>query len=161
MAHSERRPIDELVFEVFRLNARLITAGDAAVKEAGLTSARWMVLGAVAMSSTPMTVAQIARTMGLTRQAVQRLTNEMAELGLVELRENPRHARARHVALTATGTDAYDRALHRWRGQWTAPMEELLSDDEITETMKRLRLVRGILQNTARSQRDDETGEPA
>ncbi len=150
MLRRETRPIDELVFEIFRVNDRLIAVGDATVKELGLTSARWLVLGAVALSASPVPVAQIARNMGLTRQAVQRLTNEMSAAGLVELHENPKHRRARVVVLTDDGRAAYEQALERWRAQWTGPMEEILTEAEITETMRRLRRLRGLLQSGSR-----------
>lgn len=145
----ETRPIDELIFEIFRVNDRLIAVGDAAVKDFGLTSARWLVLGAIALSRSPMTVAQIARSMGLTRQAVQRLANEMAGDELVEMRDNPMDRRARVVLLTDAGRDAYEAALGRWRGEWTAQMEEILTEEEIVETMRRLRRLRGLMQSRA------------
>ncbi|MBL5974944.1 MAG: MarR family transcriptional regulator [Candidatus Leucobacter sulfamidivorax] len=156
MLNRETRAIDELVFEVFRLNDRLIAVGDAAVKDFGLTSARWLVLGAVALSATPLTVAQIARNMGLTRQAVQRLANEMSSTGLIEFRDNPKHRRARLVVLTVEGEAAYDQAIAHWRSEWTARMEEILTEDEIVETMRRLRRLRGLLQHRSRLQRDEE-----
>lgn len=152
----DTRPIDELIFEIFRLNERLIVIGDATVKDVGLTSARWLVLGAVALAAAPIPVAQIARNMGLTRQAVQRLTNEMSAAGLVELRDNPRHRRARVVVLTAEGRAAYEEALERWRAEWTAPMEEILSDSEIQETVRRLRRLRGLVQTRARTAAADD-----
>ena len=68
----------DLILETFRLNGSLLAAGDAMVADLGLTSARWQVLGAIALSPVPLPVAHIARNMGLTRQAVQRLINEMA-----------------------------------------------------------------------------------
>lgn len=153
MLRRETRPIDELIFEIFRVNDRLLVIGDATVKELGLTSARWLVLGAIALSEKATTVAQIARTMGLTRQGVQRLTNEMASTGLVEMQDNPRDRRARVVVLTEAGREAYEAALKRWRAEWTAQMEEILTDDEITETMRRLRRLRGLIQanSSARS----------
>jgi len=144
---SETRPIDELIFEIFRVNDRLIALGDATVKEFGLTSARWLVLGAVAISPTPLTVAQVARNMGLSRQAVQRLANEMSATGLLELRDNPNDRRARIIVLTAEGTDAYDAALARWREDWTGAMEEILSDEELVATMRILRRLRGLVQS--------------
>jgi DNA-binding MarR family transcriptional regulator len=149
MQPRETRPIDELIFEIFRVNARLLEAGDEAVKDTGLTSARWQVLGAVALAPTAPTVAEIARNMGLTRQAVQRLANEMVASKLLELKANPRHQRSRLMILTAEGQTAYDEALHRWRRDWTAAMEEILTESEITETMRRLRRLRGLLQSTA------------
>ena len=57
-----------LILDVFRLNGRLLAAGDRMVEDLGLTSARWQVLGAVALAAAP--VAWIARNMGLTRQGV-------------------------------------------------------------------------------------------
>src|SRR5580704_15137471 len=95
--------ITELVLETFRLNGRLLAAGDALVADLGLTSARWQVLGAVALSPVPLSVAQIARNMGLTRQAVQRLTDEIEGDGLLRFAPNPHHQRAKLVLLTAKG----------------------------------------------------------
>jgi hypothetical protein len=55
----------------------LLAAGVQLVEKIDLTSARWQVLGAIALSAVPLPVAQIARNMGLSRQAVQRLVIEM------------------------------------------------------------------------------------
>lgn len=151
MIGRETRPIDELIFEIFRVNDRLMVIGDAAVKDFGLTSARWQVLGAVALSATPPTVAQVARAMGLSRQAVQRLANEMSASGLIELHDNPRHRRARMIVLTDAGAASYDAAMEHWRAEWTAPMEEILSDEEIVATMRLLRRLRGLMQSRSHS----------
>ena len=155
MLRRETRPIDELIFEIFRVNDRLLVVGDATVKDLGLTSSRWLVLGAIALSPTPTTVAQIARTMGLTRQGVQRLANEMVSSGLVEMQDNPKDRRARVVVLTPDGRQAYEAALQRWRAEWTAQMEEILTDDEIDETMRRLRRLRGLIQAKSHARSSD------
>ena len=73
--------ITELILETFRLNGRLLAAGDALVRDLGLTSARWQVLGAAAMSPVPLPVAHLARNMGLSRQAVQRVADELRRGG--------------------------------------------------------------------------------
>lgn len=134
------------MFEIFRVNDRLLAVGDATVKSVGLTSARWLVLGAIALSNAPLPVAQIARNMGLSRQAVQRSTNEMSALGLVEIRENPERRGSKVVALTDDGRVAYEVALDRWRSEWTAAMEEILTEEEIVSTMRLLRRLRGLVQ---------------
>lgn len=150
MFRRDTRPIDELMFELFRVNDRLLAVGDSTVRAVGLTSARWLVLGAIALSDAPITVAQIARNMGLSRQAVQRSTNEMAQLGLVEVMDNPRRRGSKIVALTSTGTAAYETALELWRSEWTTAMEEILTEDEILTTMRILRRLRGLVQSKAR-----------
>ena len=118
-----RRALSGLVIEVFRLNGDLLEAGDDLVHDLGLTSARWQVLGAIALAPAPLPVAHIARNMGLARQSVQRLVDDMEADGLVRLEPNPHHRRAALVALTPRGQTAYDRAIAR-KDRWA----DLLTD---------------------------------
>lgn len=147
MYRKDTRPIDELMFEIFRVHDRLQATGDATVKSVGLTSGRWLVLGAIALSDEPLPVAHIARNMGLSRQAVQRSTNEMASRGLVETIENPELRRSKLIVMTPAGREAYEAALALWRSEWTGAMEEILTDEEILTTMRLLRRLRGLVQN--------------
>ena len=93
--------VTQLIFALFRLNGRLQTAGDQLGADLGLSTARWQVLGAIKFGV--FTVPQIARTMGLTRQAVQRVVNDLAAAGIVGFENNPEHRRAKLVRLTAAG----------------------------------------------------------
>ena len=98
---DEAYALTQLILEVFRVNGQLIAAGDRLVGELGLTSSRWQVLGALA--GDPTTVPQIARTMGLSRQSVQRTANVLEAEGFVSLSENPAHAKASLLSLTTKG----------------------------------------------------------
>ena len=104
------RAVTALIVEVFRLNGRLLAAGDTLVAHVGLTSARWQVLGAIAAAPTAETVARLARNMGVYRQGVQRIVNELADEGLVEFLDNPHHRRAKLVTLSKTGRKAFEAA---------------------------------------------------
>jgi DNA-binding MarR family transcriptional regulator len=95
-----------IILEVFRLNGRLIDAGDRMAAPVGQTSARWQVLGVVAGG--PASVAQVARAMGLTRQAVQRTADLLAADGLVHYTDNPHHRRAKLVTITPEGRRVHD-----------------------------------------------------
>ncbi len=119
-----------LVLAVFRLNGDLLAAGDKLVADIGLSSARWQVLGAVALAGTPLTVSQIARKMGLTRQSVQRVVNELTADGLVDLRENPHHRRAKLVVLPEAGERAYGLADQR-QATWANRITDGLPADDI------------------------------
>ena len=99
------RAFSEVVIEVFRINGLALDAGDVLSGPAGLTSARWQVLGAVAMGGTPQPVAHIAGDLGLARQGVQRIVNELAEDGFLAFEDNPRHRRAKLVRLTPRGSE--------------------------------------------------------
>jgi len=92
------RAFSELLVEVFRVNGLLLAAGDELARPAGLTSARWQALGVV--DHGPVTVAQVARIMGLTRQSVQQTADALVRDGLVELVANPADRRARLMTLT-------------------------------------------------------------
>jgi DNA-binding MarR family transcriptional regulator len=105
--------LTELVLEIFRLNGALLAQGDRLVGDIGLTSARWQVIGAAALSPVPLPVAAIARNMGLTRQAVQPVANDLEQVGFVRFAPNPHHQRAKLVVLTASGTAAYRAAVAR------------------------------------------------
>lgn len=114
MAQRISEAITELVLEIFRMNGELIAMGDALVGDLGLTSARWQVMGAIALANTPLPIAQIARNMGLTRQAVQRVANELEGEGFIRFAPNPDHQRAKLVLLTRKGETAYAAAMARW-----------------------------------------------
>lgn len=64
---------------------------------AGLTSARWQVLAAV--EETPLSAAQIARAMNLTRQSVQHVADFLVDDGLCVYEDNPAQARAKLLRL--------------------------------------------------------------
>ncbi|WP_282608852.1 MarR family winged helix-turn-helix transcriptional regulator [Pelagibius sp. Alg239-R121] len=128
--------LTELILETFRLNGRLLAAGDHLTKDLGLTSARWQVVGAI--EEAPLPVAQIARNMGLTRQAVQRVANVLADEGLVRFEENPNHRRAQLVRLTSEGKGALEQVNQR-QIEWSNRHAKGLPVEEIEEALTVLR----------------------
>jgi DNA-binding MarR family transcriptional regulator len=93
-----------LLGQVIGLTRRFTTVGEALAKPAGQTLARWLVLEAV--QDAPATVAQIARTLHLARQSVQRLAGVLVRDGLAVYEDNPAHRRAKFVRLTPQGRTA-------------------------------------------------------
>lgn len=128
MKHSSKEAVvTELILEIFRLNGQLLEAGDRLSGPLGLTSARWQVLGAIETEGRPITAAQIGRRMGLSRQAVQRIVNDLDSLGFVSLEDNPDHKRARLVALTPTCVEKMsklDEIQKRWAKELTRDLSE-------------------------------------
>jgi DNA-binding MarR family transcriptional regulator len=97
----------DILAEVFGFRARLLEGAEGVAAPAGLTSARWQVLSAV--EGAPETVAEVARTLGLSRQTVQEMADAMARDGLVRFLDNPRHRRARLMAPTEHARSVLDR----------------------------------------------------
>jgi DNA-binding MarR family transcriptional regulator len=140
-AAKARDLFTDIVLEVFRLNGALIAAGNALCDGTGLTSARWQVLGAVALSDGPPTVAQIARAMGLTRQAVQRLVDELEAHGVVRRLDHPESRRARPVQLTARGESLYSEMMRRQR-PWATRIAKGIAPDDLQKTLDVLQALR-------------------
>lgn len=119
MQDSEK--ITHIILSIFRLNGRIIEWGDRLSGEFGLTSARWQVLGAIALAEAPQTVPDIADRMGVTRQAMQKQVNLLQGEGLVSKRANPRHRRSPHYQLTEAGERVYARVSEKYQA-WAAAM---------------------------------------
>jgi DNA-binding MarR family transcriptional regulator len=92
---------------VFRLNGQFIEVSERMARPAGLTAARWQVLGAVLHE--PLPVSGIARAMGITRQSVQRIADLLVDKGLAEYAPNPAHRTAKLLLPTQQGQAAVHR----------------------------------------------------
>jgi DNA-binding MarR family transcriptional regulator len=141
--------LTDLILEVFRLNGRLLAAGDRLTRPAGQTSARWQVLGAI--DGEPRSVSQIARAMGLTRQSVQRLADRLHAAGLVTYADNPSHRRAKLVSLTADGRSVLDRITQR-QVAWVNRLAAGTGEAELRRALAVLRSFRQTLQAAQRKQ---------
>ena len=131
----------QLVLETFRLNARLIAAGDQLTKRIGITSARWQVLAALRRAPAPVTVAAMARSMGLQRQSVQRTVDLLVGEGLAAFVDNPRHVRAKLTVLTVKGRLILKKS-HPLQVEWANKMAKGLSVDDLSlcsDMMRELR----------------------
>jgi DNA-binding MarR family transcriptional regulator len=116
----------EVVLALFRANGLVLAAGHRLAEREGLTAARWQVLGAVALAGRPLTVPQIARRMGLTRQAVQATVDRLLAEALAEARDNLDHHRSPLIALTERGRHTYaavDQRQIRWINELSAGLQ--------------------------------------
>jgi DNA-binding MarR family transcriptional regulator len=95
------RLLTEIVLLTFRLESGFIEAADKISAPAGLTAARWKVLGAVLYEKR--SVAEIGRVMGLARQSVQRLADILVAEGLARYEDNPAHKSAKLLTPTTEG----------------------------------------------------------
>jgi DNA-binding MarR family transcriptional regulator len=133
--------LTDLILEVFRLNGVMLNAGNKLTKPLGLTSARWQVMGAIELSGHALTVAQIARRMGLARQGVQRIVNDLQKLGLLALKPNVDHKRSALVSITAKGEKALEK-VGVAQTAWVNQLSEGLNQRQLTQALKLLQSVR-------------------
>jgi DNA-binding MarR family transcriptional regulator len=137
-----------LFLDLFRLNSRILIAGDRLVAGLGLTSARWQILGAIIEADRPQPVAWLARDLGANRQNVQRIVNDLHTEGLVAFKANPHHRRAQLVVLTDKGRQAFDAAM-RLQAPWVNGLSDGLAVKDIETTRNVMTTLRRKLEDDA------------
>jgi DNA-binding MarR family transcriptional regulator len=131
----EQRLLSGTALAIFRLNGQFLGLADELAGPAGLTAARWQVLGAVL--DTPLPVAGIARAMGITRQSVQRIADLLVDQGLAEYVPNPSHRRAKLVRPTGEGYEAV-RRIDPGHAEAAKRLADELGPDEWARTLEAL-----------------------
>jgi DNA-binding MarR family transcriptional regulator len=83
--------------------------------------------------------------MGLTRQAVQRLANDLERDGLVRFAPNPHHERARLLVMTDGGAKAFKTAMSR-QVPWANWLSRGVHPDHIATALRVLVALRRQLE---------------
>lgn len=130
--------LTELVDEVVRLSGAFLAEGDAITAPFGLTAARWLVLGALADES--VSVSELARRRGLTRQSVRESAARLERDGLVIRMVDPDDARAPRLALTPLAREALEH-IEPARAAWAERVSASVGADELSRALATLRAV--------------------
>uniref|UniRef100_UPI0033414549 MarR family winged helix-turn-helix transcriptional regulator n=1 Tax=Castellaniella defragrans TaxID=75697 RepID=UPI0033414549 len=129
MRQTRTQQLTQLILAVFQLNGTLVDWGNEFSAPQGLTSARWQMLGALALAGQPLTTPQIAANMGVSRQGALKQLNLLAQDGLVEARDNPQHKRSPLFTLTLHGQKIYAAIDQHWRDHATRVAAAFSSTD--------------------------------
>ena len=132
----------ELTLAIFKLNGQMLAAGEKLARPAGITVAWWQVLGAVLRE--PLTAAGIARQMGITRQAVQRIANRLVDEGLLEASPNPAHKRSALLAPTPQGRKAVEQ-IKPQQTEFSKRMIETFGRDEFQRLISELHRISDVV----------------
>ncbi|WP_299191425.1 helix-turn-helix domain-containing protein [uncultured Erythrobacter sp.] len=134
-----------LILETFRINGELLSAGNRLTKPFGLTSARWQVIGAIDEAGQPLTVSQIARRMGLARQGVQRIVNDLKKADLLKAEPNIDHKRAPLFSISAHG-EAVMSQVNTAQAEWVNSLAENHDPEQIAQALELLQSLRNTLE---------------
>ncbi|WP_419996751.1 MarR family winged helix-turn-helix transcriptional regulator [Streptomyces boninensis] len=121
----------------FRLNGQFLAVADRLAEPAGISAAWWQVLGAVLPE--PLPVAGIARTMGITRQSVQRIADLLVSHRLAAYEPNPAHRRAKLLAPTPEGRAAIAEIVPGHKAFAARLAKELGGTEEFSRVLDALR----------------------
>ena len=123
-----------LILQTFRLHGALIAAGDRLTSAVDLTAARWQVLSSVVRAAQAGPVSHVARDMGLTRQAVQRIADHLVADGLLAFAPNPHHKRAPRLVATPEGREVFTR-IAALQVPWVNALARGVSREDIATAM--------------------------
>jgi DNA-binding MarR family transcriptional regulator len=130
---------------LFEANRLLRDAGERIAAAADQTHARRMVLQTAEAGAT---VPDIARRLGLHRQGVQRIADELVAEGLARYDENPRHRVSKLFVVTDRGHAALS-AIARSHTTWITTLESETADIDWPKLGNDLaRLVRALHDQT-------------
>jgi DNA-binding MarR family transcriptional regulator len=149
---DQQPPTDDafalLVADVFDAAGVLRRYGEQIAASAGQTQARWQLMSVV--SSGDWTVPMAAERLGTSRQAVQRIANELAGERLAVFADNPRHRNSPFLHLTSKGRRLHAAIAHEATRRHTTLAEDLRG----TDLVKLRAMLRRITQ-VVRAEADD------
>jgi DNA-binding MarR family transcriptional regulator len=125
-----------VIADIYELAGRFRDNGETIAQTVGQTQARWQVLSAA--SAEPHSVPQIARTLGVTRQNVQRIADLLVEEGSALYQDNPDHRASPHLVLTRRGRATLE-ALTKAAGGYHARLARKLSSSDVVSLQRGLR----------------------
>jgi DNA-binding MarR family transcriptional regulator len=132
-----------LIIATFRLNGLLMDVAQRLARDGGLTATEWRVLGGVL--DEPHSVAEIGRQMGMSRQGVQRVADQLVERRLAEYWPNPAHRRAKLLACTQAGYWAI-RQIALVQRPWADQIGAKFGAPELEETLTTIRRIVATLE---------------
>jgi DNA-binding MarR family transcriptional regulator len=127
-----------LIADLYEAAGVMRRRGDRIASVAGQTQARWQLLSVV--SEGTWTVAHAARRLGLSRQAVQRVADDLLTEGLLRTEPNPNHQRSPLIVLTDEGRTA----LHKIKEEaqaWDAQVFAGLDPGDLAAADRLLRAI--------------------
>jgi len=142
--HTAGKELHDLFREVFELHAALSSIMDKVHEQAGLSTSQHKIMRALSHIG-PGTVPDMAAVLGVSRQFVQTVCNDMLSRGFIEFTDNPRHKRSKLAALTESGRIAFRQA----RQKENEIIEQALpgiDSDKVIEACKLLECVRKAVQ---------------
>jgi len=104
----------------------------------GQSSARWQVLGRAAHGN--FTVSDMARQLGLARQSVQRVANDLKQDGLVIFVTTKEDRRTYIVEITEKGSKIL-RSIYERNNLWSEAMRRRISSEEFNQVIELLKKI--------------------
>ena len=115
------------------LNRRLAPV----LERAGITPQQWGVLSVVAASSSAMTLAAVARKLGVTKQNMTGMIDRLTQLGLIDRLEDASDLRSSRIQLSRRGRNVMEKFAEDY-ATWLAGLAPARDREQLTLAINRL-----------------------
>lgn len=150
MSETQER-LSAMALTTFALNGLFLAVAEQLAAPVGLTATRWQVLGAVLKE--PLTQAEIARRMGITRQSVRRTSLQLVEEGMLHFTSNPSHRKAMLLELTEKGYAAVNK-IKPQHAAFAKQLEERLGKNQMPKILDAMAELRHTLETIVLPEQD-------
>lgn len=137
---------------VFNTQTALLKHGDMENAPFGQSSARWRVMLHISLGKT--TAADIARSTGYTRQAVQRLADALVTEGYARYGVDDTDRRKQRIALTQRGRDTFER-LEAHFDIWVERLLAQIPEAELIAVTDALNRIKAVVVADMRHMREE------
>ncbi|MBK1688007.1 MarR family winged helix-turn-helix transcriptional regulator [Rubrivivax gelatinosus] len=144
---SPAASVSDLMTAAQRLQARRLARAHTLLAPLGLTGARWQLLDAIVRAGEPQSAPQLAATLGLTRQGVQKQLDLLAADGLLGAQPNPRHRRSPRYGPGAAGQRLHASA-SALQAAWDARLAAGLPAAELADALGILKALHARLDDS-------------
>ena len=127
---------------IFRANSAVLRHGDLVNEPFGQSSARWRVLDLIFEGND--SVAGIARTTGLSRQAVQRVTDGLVSEHLASYAPHPSDGRKQVISLTDSGRTIFEQ-IEASYDVWAKRLMEQIGTEPARDAIEQLTRISQVL----------------
>ena len=141
--HHSGQVLHDLFREVFALHAALSAVMDKVHEQAGLNTSQHKIMRSLTQIE-PATVPDIGAMLGVSRQFVQTVCNDLLARGFIEFKKNPRHKRSKFAELTETGRIAFRNARQKENQIVEQALPEI-DPERAKETRELLKCIREAL----------------
>lgn len=122
----------KVIAEILRTARRLTTARDALLADFGMTSAKLRLLKTVRRLPVAFTIAELARVMGVSRQAARLTVRDLETSGLISTAPRSHDGNGHIVVLTPLGRAHLEKVL-QMEGEWLAHLTEGFADRSLAQ----------------------------
>jgi len=137
--HTAGKELHDLFREVFELHTALSGIMDKVHEQAGLSTSQHKIMRTLSHIG-PATVPDLAALLGVSRQFVQTVCNDLLSHGFLQFTDNPRHKRSKLAILTEPGRSAFRQA----RQKEDTIIEEALPEIDPGKAAEACELLEGI-----------------